>query len=225
MRIILFGSPGVGKGTQAKILCSQLGIPHISTGDILRLAVKEQTPLGIKAQEAMNKGELVSDDIMIGILKDTLEQNRCKNGFILDGFPRTHIQAHVFDDELAKLNIYNFYVITLTANEDIIVKRLANRRACKVCKNIFSINEIQNPDKCPNCGAVNSFYQRTDDKEEVIRHRLDIFREATQPVLKHYETKKKVIYIDALGSVEEVNKRILNALKERAPKEFRVTTE
>lgn len=225
MRIILFGSPGVGKGTQAKILCSQLGIPHISTGDILRLAVKEQTPLGIKAQEAMNKGELVSDDIMIGILKDTLEQNRCKNGFILDGFPRTHIQAHVFDDELAKLNIYNFYVITLTANEDIIVKRLANRRACKVCKSIFSINEIQNLDKCPNCGAVNSFYQRTDDKEEVIRHRLDIFREATQPVLKHYEAKKKVIYIDALGSVEEVNKRILNALKERAPKEFRVTTE
>ena len=225
MRIILFGSPGVGKGTQAKILSSQLSIPHISTGDILRLAVKEQTPLGIKAQEAMIKGELVSDDIMIGILKDTLEQDKCKNGFILDGFPRTHVQAHVFDDELARLNIYNFYVITLTANEDVIIKRLANRRACKVCKNIFSLSTIEGLKKCPNCGAEKSFYQRTDDKEEVIRHRLDVFREATQPVLRHYETKRKVIYIDALGTVEEVNKKIINALKERSPIDFPIAIE
>ena len=225
MRLILFGAPGVGKGTQAKILASRLNIPHISTGDILREAVKEKTPLGIKAFEIMSRGELVSDDIMIGIIHDALNQTRCKDGFILDGFPRTHVQAHVFDDELARLNIYNFYVITLTANEDVIIKRLANRRACKVCKNIFSLSTIEGLKKCPNCGAEKSFYQRTDDKEEVIRHRLDVFREATQPVLRHYETKRKVIYIDALGTVEEVNKKIINALKERSPIDFSIAIE
>lgn len=217
MRIILFGSPGVGKGTQAKILSSKLDIPHISTGDILRLAVKEQTPLGIKAQEAMNSGELVSDDIMIGIIKDTLEQERCQNGFILDGFPRNHLQAHVFDDLLANIGINNFYVITLSARKEEIIQRLANRRACKVCKNIFALKEIEKLDKCPNCGAENSFFQRTDDAEDVIRHRLEVFMDLTQPVLKHYETKKKVIYIDAEGSVEEVTNRILIALKAKEP--------
>lgn len=215
MRIILFGSPGVGKGTQAKLLSSKIGIPHISTGDILRIAVKEQTPLGIKAQQAMHSGELVSDDIMIGIIKDTLEQKRCKKGFILDGFPRTKVQADVLDEMLTKMKLDNFYVITLSANKEEIVKRLTNRRACKVCKTIFSLNEIKGLDKCPKCGAENSFYQRNDDNEEVIRHRLDIFMEATQPILKHYEKKNKVIYIDAFGPVEEVTKRILAALNQK----------
>ena len=223
MRIILFGSPGVGKGTQAKLLSSKLNIPHISTGDILRLAVKEQTPLGIKAQEAMNAGELVSDDIMIGIIKDTLEQDRCKNGFIMDGFPRNHLQAHVFDDMLAKMDIYNFYVITLSANEEEIIMRLTTRRACKVCKTIFTLSEIDNLNSCPKCGAENSFYQRSDDTEEVIRHRLEVFIESTQPVLKHYETKKKVIYINAEGSIEEVNNRILVALKEKEPDKISIS--
>jgi adenylate kinase len=223
MRIILFGSPGVGKGTQAKLLSSKLNIPHISTGDILRLAVKEQTPLGIKAQEAMNAGELVSDDIMIGIIKDTLEQDRCKNGFIMDGFPRNHLQAHVFDDMLAKMDIYNFYVITLSANEEEIIMRLTTRRACKVCKTIFTLSEIDNLNSCPKCGAENSFYHRSDDTEEVIRHRLEVFVESTQPVLKHYETKKKVIYINAEGSIEEVNNRILVALKEKEPDKISIS--
>ncbi len=222
MRIVLFGSPGVGKGTQAKILCSKFNIPHISTGDILRSAVKEQTPLGVKAQKAMNNGELVSDDIMIGIIKDTLEQDKCKKGFILDGFPRTHVQAHVFDDMLAGMNIHDIHVITLQANEKEIITRLSNRRACAKCKNIFTLPEIEGLKKCPVCGAENSFYQRDDDTEEVIKHRLEIFREATKPVLKHYEAKKKVIYIDALGSVEEVTKRILIALKEKDPEQVSI---
>ncbi len=220
MRIILFGAPGVGKGTQAKILSSKFGIPHISTGDILRKAVKEKTPLGIKAQQAMNKGALVSDDIMIGIIKDTLEQDDCKKGFILDGFPRTHVQAHAIDDMLAEMNINNVCVITLQANEKEIVTRLSNRRACKVCKNIFSLTEIEKLTKCPVCNSENSFYLRTDDKEEVIKHRMEVFKEETQPVLKHYESKKKVIYIDALGSVDEVTKRIMLALKERDSNKF-----
>ncbi len=223
MRIILFGSPGVGKGTQAKILSTHLNIPHISTGDILRIAVKEQTPLGIKAQEAMNNGELVSDDIMIGIIKDTLESDKCRNGFILDGFPRTQVQAQAIDDLFAEMNIHNFYVITLQANEKEIINRLSNRRACKVCKNIFSLDDIKKLDKCPACNAENSFYLRSDDKEEVIKHRLEVFKKETQPVLKHYEAKKKVIYIDAVGSVEEVTKRILIALKEIAPDKITIS--
>ena len=213
MQIILFGSPGVGKGTQAKILSSKLKIPHISTGDILRAAVKEQTPLGLKAKEAMNKGALVSDDIMIGIIKDTLEQERCKNGFILDGFPRTRVQAIAINKLFAEMNIQNFYVITLQANEKELIKRLSNRRACKTCKNIFSLSEIEGLSNCPICNAENSFYLRDDDKEEVIRHRMDVFREETQPVLEHYRDKNNVIYIDGIGPIEEVTKRILLAIE------------
>ncbi len=223
MQIILFGAPGVGKGTQAKILSSKLGIPHISTGDILRKAVKDQTPLGLKAKIAMNAGELVSDDIMIGIIKDTLEKDECKKGFILDGFPRTHVQAHAVDDLLSSMNINRVYVITLQANEDEIITRLSNRRACKECKNIFTLSEIKNLKKCPVCNAENSFYLREDDKEDVIKNRLKVFREETQPVLKHYRAKKKVIFIDALGPVDEVNKRILLALKEESPNDISIS--
>ena len=217
MQIILFGAPGVGKGTQAKILSSKLNIPHISTGDILRLAVKEKTPLGLKAQQAMNKGELVSDNIMIGIIKETLEQSRCKNGFILDGFPRTVVQAHAIDKLFEEMKIQSYYVITLMADENKLVDRLSNRRACKECKTIFTLSEIENLSNCPVCKAENSFYLRDDDKEEVIKHRMEVFRKETQPVLTHYEEKKKVISIDALGTVEEVTKRILLTLKEKAP--------
>ena len=223
MRLILFGSPGVGKGTQAKILSSKLNIPHISTGDILRLAVREQTPLGIKAQEVMARGELVSDDIMIGIIKYTLEQDKCAKGFILDGFPRTHEQAHAFDDMLEKMDIHDVYVVNLTANENEIITRLTNRRACKECKTIFTLSEIKGLSKCPKCGAEDSFYQRSDDTEDVIRHRLEIFKESTQPVLRHYTVKKKVITVDALGTVDEVYERILSALKNIAPDQISIS--
>ena len=213
MQIILFGSPGVGKGTQAKILSSKLEIPHISTGDILRLAVKEQTPLGIKAKEAMNKGALVSDDIMIGIIKDKLEQDQCKNGFLLDGFPRTCIQADAIDKLFAEMKIQKFFVINLQANEKELINRLSNRRACKVCKSIFSISEIEGLNSCPVCHAEKSFYLRDDDKEEVIKHRMEVFRKETEPVLEHYKDKGNIISIDGLGQVEEITKRILDAIK------------
>ncbi len=215
MQIILFGSPGVGKGTQAKILSSKLSIPHISTGDILRAAVKDETPLGIKAKEAMNKGELVSDVVMIGIIKDTLEQEKCKKGFILDGFPRTTVQAVAIDKLFAEMEINNFYVITLDADEGEVIKRLSSRRACKVCKNIFTLSEIEGLKHCPVCNSENSFYLRDDDKEEVIKHRMEVFRKETQPVLEHYKERGNVIYIDGFGSVEEINKRILLALEDK----------
>ncbi len=215
MRLILFGAPGVGKGTQAKILSKKFDIPHISTGDILRAAVKEKTPLGIKAKEIMDKGELVSDEIMIGIIRDTLVHDKCRNGFILDGFPRTIAQAHAFDNLLNELNIDNVSLVALEANENEIVKRLTNRRACKSCQTIFNYDDIKDKEKCPKCGAENSFYQRSDDKEDVIRNRLKVYNSTTKPLLSHYEKQNMVIYINGIGSVDEVNKNIVGKLEER----------
>lgn len=216
MRFILFGSPGVGKGTQAKIISKKLNIPHISTGDILRQAVSDQTPLGVKAKQIMSSGELVPDEVMIGIIRDSLKHQRCNNGFILDGYPRTIQQAQSFDELLNDLDLNDMYMVTLSANKEEIVKRLTNRRACSQCNNIFNYQEIKDKSVCPNCKAENSFYQRTDDKEEVIRKRLDVYDSTTKPVLAYYEEKGQVIYINGLGSVDEVTNNILSSLKEKA---------
>lgn len=223
MRFVLFGSPGVGKGTQAKILSSKLSIPHISTGDILRLAVHNKTPLGLKAKEIMSQGELISDDIMIGIIRDALTQQMCKNGFILDGFPRTIAQAEAFDELLDELNIRDLYLVTLTAEEDEIVKRLTNRRACKSCNNIFNYADIKGKDECPTCGAKNSFHQRSDDKEEVIRHRLKIYHNSTKPVLNYYKEKGKVIFVNGLGKIDSVTQNIVQTLQEKTGKNISIS--
>lgn len=213
MRLILFGSPGVGKGTQAKILSSKLNIPHISTGDILRKAVEEKTSLGVEAKKVMDRGELVPDEIMIGIIKDTLNEKRCENGFILDGFPRTIKQAEELDKLFKELSIDNVLLLAITADENEIIRRLTNRRACNNCNQIFVYEDIKNSAACPKCGAENSFYQRSDDTEEVIRKRLEVFLSTTKPVLNYYQKNKEVIYIDGLGTIEEVSKRILEKLK------------
>ncbi len=220
MRLILFGAPGVGKGTQAKILSDKLNIPHISTGDILRQAVHDRTPLGIKAQKIMNAGELVSDEIMVGIIRDTLEQQRCRHGFILDGFPRTLAQAKAFDILLGELNIADVYLVNISANNEEIVNRLTNRRACKSCSNIFTYAEVKDKHVCPKCGAENSFYQRDDDKEEVIRKRLSVYEANTKPVLDYYENKGSVISADGIGMVENVTAEILKGLEEKAGKKI-----
>ncbi len=212
MRLLLFGAPGVGKGTQAKLLSSKFNIPHISTGDILRQAVKDQTEMGKKAQEIMSRGDLVPDDIMIGIIKYRLSKNDCNGGFILDGFPRTDKQAMELDKLLNEMNIVDIKLINIYADEEEIVKRLNNRRACKECGHIFTLAEIKDTMICPNCKSQNSFYLRDDDKEEVIRKRMEIFRKTTEPVLKHYEKQGKVISINGLGTVEEVNKELLKIL-------------
>ncbi len=212
MRLLLFGAPGVGKGTQAKLLSAKFNIPHISTGDILRQAVKDKTELGKKAQEIMSRGDLVPDDVMIGIIKYRLSKSDCTTGFILDGFPRTVKQAEELDSLLNEMNIGDFRLINIFADEEEIVKRLNNRRACKECGHIYTLAEIKNTYSCPNCKSQNSFYLRDDDKEEVIRKRMKVFRTTTEPVLKHYEKQGKVILINGLGSVQEVNNEILKTL-------------
>lgn len=215
MRLLLFGAPGVGKGTQAKLLSSKFNIPHISTGDILRQAVKDQSELGRKAQEIMSRGDLVPDLIMIGIIKDRLAKPDCVNGFILDGFPRTTNQAVELDMLLDEMKINDIKLINIYADEEEIVKRLNSRRACKECGHIFTLAQIENLDSCPDCNAKNSFYLRDDDKEEVIRKRMEVFRMTTEPVLSYYEKQGKVISINGLGSVEEVNQNLLKILNDK----------
>ncbi|MCU0405559.1 MAG: adenylate kinase [Ignavibacteriaceae bacterium] len=214
MRLLLFGAPGVGKGTQAKLLSSKFNIPHISTGDILRQAVKDETDLGKKAQEIMSRGDLVPDDIMIGIIKYRLGKSDCKTGFILDGFPRTTNQAVELDKLLQEMSIDDIKLINIYADEEEIVKRLSSRRACKKCDHIFSLSEIEHSKTCPDCKAKDSFYLREDDKEEVIRKRLEVFRKSTEPVLNYYKKQGKVISINGIGSVAEVNKELLKILYE-----------
>lgn len=223
MHIILFGAPGVGKGTQAKMISSTIDIPHISTGDILRQAVKEQTPLGIKAKKIMSTGELVSDDIIIGIIRDTIKKDICKNGFILDGFPRTLTQTIAFDHLSEQMEINDIIVIALTAVEEELVKRLTNRRACKSCQTIFQFVEIKDLAACPHCGMKDSFYLRPDDKEEVIRHRLEVYSSATKPVLHYYEKSDRVIYVNGIGGINEVTGNIFKALKAKTQKKARVS--
>ena len=213
MRLILFGGPGVGKGTQAKILSSKLNIPHISTGDILRQAVKDQSDMGKRAEEIMNRGDLVPDDIMIGIIKERLSKPDSKNGFILDGFPRTEIQAVALDKLLEELNISRYTVVYIYADEEELIKRLNYRRACKECGKIFSLEKIDGLDKCPNCGAEKSFYLRDDDKEDVIRNRLKVFQASTIPVLNYYRDRGEVVSVNGIGNIEDVNDLILTKLE------------
>lgn len=214
MRLILFGAPGVGKGTQAKILASKLNIPHISTGDILREAVSSKSELGLKAQEIMARGKLVPDEIMIGIINETLQQSRCENGFILDGFPRTLTQASELDSLFESLRLENIFYVNITANNEEIIRRLTNRRACKVCQSIFTLSEIEDKEKCPVCNSANSFYQREDDKEDVIKHRLEVFNANTYPVLDYYDRKGLLVTVDGLGAVEDVTANILTSIEE-----------
>ncbi len=215
-QIIMFGAPGAGKGTQAKILAGKLNVPHISTGDILRNAVAQKTELGLKAKEIMEKGELVPDEIMVGIVKNVLFSDSCKEGYILDGFPRTLNQAKLLDEIIEQLNNGYPVIIKLLVDDEVIIQRLSMRRVCKVCGTIVNLNQIENPNKCPNCGAENSFVKRDDDKEEVIRRRLRVYHETTQPVLEYYKNKTEIIVVDGAQPVDNVTENILKKLDHSA---------
>jgi adenylate kinase len=211
-KILFFGAPGVGKGTQAKIVSSKLHIPHISTGDILRTAISKKTDLGLKAKEIMDRGELVSDEIMVELVKNVLSDEKCKKGFILDGFPRTLHQAKMLQPILEELNCEDLIIINIYADDEVIINRLAQRRMCKSCHNIVNLNFLVNDSKCPSCGSENSFIKRKDDDEEVIKNRLNIFHTTTRPVLDYYYKCAKIHTIDGALSVEEISRQILNLL-------------
>jgi adenylate kinase len=215
MRLILFGPPGVGKGTQAKLLAVTYSIPQISTGDMLREAVAAGTPLGKKAAEVMNAGQLVSDDIMIGIIRDVLQTPRCAKGFILDGFPRTVPQAEALSRLLEELRLALDSVINMEIEQESVVRRLSSRLTCRSCGTIYNleIDKLADPARCPKCGG--SLYHRDDDQPETIRKRLAVYTQSTAPVKQYYGARNLLKNVDASGSVEEVNRKIIAAIGPR----------
>ncbi|RDH90645.1 MAG: adenylate kinase [endosymbiont of Seepiophila jonesi] len=200
MRLILLGAPGAGKGTVAKLLTAIDGSVQISTGDILRAAVKAGTELGKKAQAAMTAGELVSDDLIMGIMGDRLLEDDCKAGFLLDGFPRTIPQAEALKELLAKLNIALDGVVNLNVPREVILDRLTTRRTCVDCGAIYNVksNPTKEEGKCDACGGA--VVQRDDETEEAISKRLDVFNEQTAPLAGFYEGEGMLWDINATSS-------------------------
>ncbi len=207
MIYILLGLPGAGKGTQGELLSKKLGIPRVSTGDILREAVRKGTPLGRKAKEAMDRGELVSDDIVIGIVEEKLKSQDCAKGCILDGFPRNLTQA----EALEKMGL-ELKAIYIEVPEEEVVKRLSARRICPSCGAVYNL--ITSPPKregiCDRCGAA--LVQRDDDREEVVRERIRVYREQTEPIVEFYRRKGVLVVVDGLGSPQEVFSRLQRAI-------------
>ena len=211
MRIVLLGAPGSGKGTQAKILQSLLGWTQISTGDLLRAAVKAKTELGLKAKAAMDAGELVTDEIVIGLTREKILES--KGGCILDGFPRNILQAEALENVLNELDKPLDEAVLLDIDFDVLLKRLTGRRTCKDCGQMFNVY-FSAPEKegiCDKCGG--ELMHRADDNEETIAHRLNVYKEQTAPLIEFYKSRNKLTTIDALGSLKDVTTRMLEALR------------
>ncbi|MDR9466700.1 adenylate kinase [Marinospirillum sp.] len=216
MRLILLGPPGAGKGTQAQFICEAFDIPQISTGDMLRAAVKEGTELGLKAKEIMNAGGLVSDDIIIGLVKDRIAQADCAKGFLFDGFPRTIPQADAMKEAGVKLD----HVVEITVDDEEIVQRMAGRRVHPASGRTYHITH--NPPKVEGKDDVTGedLIQREDDNEDTVRHRLAVYHEQTAPLVEYYQAWAKqdpeeapeYACIKGVGSVEDIRAQVLKAL-------------
>lgn len=189
MNLVLMGLPGAGKGTQAEKIVDQYGIPHISTGDMFRAAMKEGTELGLKAKSFMDKGELVPDEVTIGIVRERLSKDDCVKGFLLDGFPRTVPQAEALENMLTELNKRINYVINIDVDKSILMERLTGRRICKSCGATYHLvfNPPAKDGECDRCGG--ELYQRADDNAETVQNRLDVNIKQAQPLLDFYEAK------------------------------------
>ena len=212
MNIILIGPPGAGKGTQAKRMIDRLGVPQISTGDMFRAAVKEGSPMGKKAKEYMDKGALVPDDVVIGVVKERFEKPDTRKGFILDGFPRTLEQAKALDKLLGDLGSRIDHVVVIEVPDDSLVGRLTGRRTCRGCGYMHHV-EFDPPKAegvCDKCGG--ELYLRDDDKEATIRDRLSTYHAQTSPLIDYYSKSGIVRKIDGTRSMEEVNKAIFESI-------------
>lgn len=208
MRLILLGAPGAGKGTQADILSRMLNIPTISTGNILRAAMKEGTPVGLQAKEYVDNGKLVPDDVIVGIVKERLAKDDCKNGFILDGMPRTIPQAKALEE--AKIEIDA--ALSINVDDDVIVERMSGRRTCKDCSATFHV--VSNPPKvegkCDQCGGELTI--RKDDSPETVRARLDVYHKETEPLMDFYAERGKLKEVENQPSIELTTEEIKKAL-------------
>ena len=212
MIIALFGPPGSGKGTQAKSLIQELGIPQLSTGDMLREAIKAGASLGVKAKEFMSKGHLVPDGLMIDLIQERIQQKDCGKGFMLDGFPRTVAQAEALDSMLAKLGLTLQHVVSFVVNTEELIKRLSGRLVCSQCGASYH-EHTKAPKKAGFCDLCNgSVIKRDDDRPEVVGQRLSTFKAATAPVEAYYEKQGRLRAVDAEGSEKEVFQRILTVI-------------
>ena len=205
---IFLGPPGAGKGSLAVKVAEDYKIPHISTGDIFRANIKAQTPLGVKVKAIIDSGSLVSDELTFELVKDRLAQDDCKNGYILDGFPRTIPQAEMLDGLVADVKVVNFEI-----QDEIVIRRLSTRRVCKACGANYNVLTLKPKVEgiCDKCGG--ELYQRDDDKQESILHRMDVYREQTEPLINFYKEKGKITDLDAsietdvlLGKFKEIFK-------------------
>ncbi|PLX77203.1 MAG: adenylate kinase [Desulfuromonas sp.] len=212
MKLILLGPPGAGKGTQAKMLTEKFAIPQISTGDILRAAVKEQTDLGIKAKQFMDAGQLVPDEVVIGIVSERLQAEDCANGFILDGFPRTVAQADALRDVLNELGKQLDKVLSLTVDTEALVVRLTGRRTCSQCGKGYHIR-FDPPPSDGRCVCSGELFQREDDQEATIRNRLAVYDEQTSPLINYYRQAGLLVELDGMLAIAAVQERILSALQ------------
>ena len=213
MRVVLVGAPGAGKGTQAKHIASHYEIPPISTGDIFRANIAEQTDLGTTAKRFMDAGDLVPDKVTIGIVRDRLAQDDTASGFLLDGFPRTLAQAEALGEIVTDLGTPLDVVLELQVEDDEVVRRLSGRRTCRGCGHVWHV-EFDPPDVdavCDECGG--DLFQRDDDLPETIRRRLEVYSEQTEPLIGYYTDKGLLRSIKAAGSVDEITKRSIGALE------------
>ena len=214
MNLILLGPPGAGKGTQAKFLVKSFNIPQVSTGDILRGAVKEQSPMGIKAKEFMDAGALVPDEVVVGIVRERLAKPDCANGFILDGFPRTVAQADALKGTLGEMGKNIEHVVSIVVDNEELLQRITGRRTCRSCGRGFHIS-FDPPKKegiCDECGG--ELYQRADDSEATMRNRLIVYDRQTAPLIDYYKKESLLRPVQGTGSIEDIQQSILKVIKD-----------
>jgi adenylate kinase len=213
MYIIMLGAPGAGKGTQADILSKEMNLPHIASGDLFRQALEKKTEVGLLAKSYMDKGELVPDEITIGMILERISQADCASGCLLDGFPRTLRQARALDRALKEHGKSIDKAIYIEVPNEELVKRLSGRLLCRTCQSPYHITNSppETPGKCDKCGG--ELYQRPDDREETVRERLRVFLAQTVPMLDYYEKQNKLIKVNGNKGIEEVAKEIMSALK------------
>jgi len=211
-RVVLLGAPGAGKGTQAKMLIDKYKIPQISTGDILRKAVADGTPLGKEAKVIMDQGGLVSDKIVLGLVEERIKQPDCKSGFILDGFPRNTAQAESLDKMLSTMGAPLTIALNIDVDMNDLLKRLTGRRTCKGCQQMYNIyfSPPKKEGTCDKCGGA--LFQRDDDKEETIKKRLDVYQKQTAPLIDYYSKKQIMKTVMGVGSIDEIFKKVTAVL-------------
>lgn len=212
MKIVLLGPPGAGKGTQAKSISNRYSIPHISTGDIFRKNISENTPLGVEAKSYMDNGQLVPDEVTINMVKDRLKQDDCKNGYLLDGFPRTVQQAEALDNFLTEREESIDTALLIEVPKEFILERMTGRRVCPSCGASYHVkfNPPTKDGKCDLCGS--DVIQRKDDTEETVKERLDVYENQTQPLIDFYKNKKQLSVVDGTQAINEVFENICKIL-------------